>query len=170
MKKAICFIAAMLCLSLAMPQTAAAKEKKPEVSEVSVVGEGTANNGRVLIAVTCAAKKANLVTENDLRSAALRCVLFRGWVDKSNTNNFDASTTHPAIAGDPDAETAHADYFRDFLSSGAAEGYVEMVPDTRKVMKDGKVYKVTQTVTVNTRSLRKKLEKDGIIKGLNRKW
>lgn len=169
MKKVIFLLMAAFCLS-STSTIASAKEKAPEVTEVSVIGEGVGNGGRVLLSVTCAAKKAEKVTENDLRNAAINCVLFRGWTDKSRSTSFDSSTNHDPIAGNADARTKNADYFNDFLSSNEAFNYVEIVPDTRKVIKNGKLYEVSQTVTVNVKELRKKLERDGIIKGLKRNW
>lgn len=158
----------MLCM-LALT-VVSAKEKAPEVTEVSAIGEGVGDGGRVLIRVTCAAKKAQKVTDADLRKAALRCVLFRGWTDKSRSEMIDSSSKHQAIAGDPDAETQHADYFTDFFAGTNPANYVEIVPETRRVLKNGKLYEVSSLVTVNTATLRKKLEKDGIIRSLRPKW
>ena len=138
--------------------------KAPEVTDVSVTGEGVGNGGRPVVVATCAAKKADKVTDAD------RAVLFSGWVDKSNTSSFDASVSHPAVAGSPDAEAAHADYFADFFASGAASKYASVLPDTRKVVKSGKVYHVSQAVSVNVPELRRKLEKDNIIKSLRSGW
>lgn len=170
MKKAICLFAAIFAISLIAPNSLSAKEKAPEVSEVSVFGEGTGNGGRVMLAVTLAAKKTDKITDVDFKNSAIRCVLFRGWTDKSRQSSFDNSVSHNPIAGNADAQAKNQDYFNDFYSSGEAANYVDLVPDTRKVMKNGKLYNVTQTVTVNVSQLRKKLERDGIIKGLKRNW
>lgn len=144
--------------------------KDPEVTSVSIVGEGVGNGGRPIIVATCAAKKADKVTDKDLCTCAVRGVLFQGWADKSNTSTFDASVNHPAVAGNPDVETAHADYFADFFASGEAVKYADVIPDTRKVMKSGKVYHVSQAVSVNVPALRQKLERDNVIKSLRSGW
>lgn len=159
----------MLTLGCVMFMVAAAMAKEPEVMEVSIQGEGVGNGGRPILTVTCSAKKADKVTEDDIRRCAVRGVLFRGYSDKSNTSNFDASTSHPAIVG-ADKESSYADYFNDFFNSGAANSYVDLIDDTRKVMKAGKVYHVSQTVQVNVPDLRKKLEKDGIVRSLRSGW
>ncbi|MDE5786831.1 MAG: hypothetical protein K2H98_09890 [Duncaniella sp.] len=143
--------------------------KGPEVTEVSVEGEGVGNGGRPILVVTCAAKKADKVTPDDLRRCAVRGVLFKGYADKSNTSSFDASTSHPALLS-PDKEAGNADYFNDFFSSGAYNSYVDILSDTRKVTKAGKEYYVSQAVQVNVPALRKKLEKDGIIRSLKSGW
>ena len=101
---------------------------------------------------------------------AVRGVLFKGWTDKSNTSAYDASSNHPPIAGSADRETMNADYFADFFGSGEAIKYVDILPDTRKVSKNGKVYYVSQMVSVNVSELRKKLERDGITKSLKTGW
>ncbi len=163
MKKLVLFLVCMLTLS------AASWAKAPQVTEVSITGEGVGNGGRAVLKVTCAAKKAADVTDAELAVCAVRGVLFRGYADASKSSSFDSSTNHPAIVG-ADNEAAHADYFADFFNSGAASSYVNILDDTRKVTKVGKVYHVTQMVQVNTPDLRKKLEKDGIIRSLKSGW
>lgn len=156
------FAAVMVCLT--------AGAKSPQVEDVSVVGESAGNGGRPIVLVTCAAKKAGDVTDADLCRCAIRCMLFKGWTDESKSAGFDSSVNHPAIAGNPDVETQHADYFADFFASGQASNYASVIPDTRKVMKTGKMFYVSQMVTVNVPDLRKKLEKDNIIKSLRSGW
>ena len=170
MKKLCKSLMFAIALVLSIVPAVDAKEKAPEVAVVSVVGEGVGNGGRPLLTVTCSAKKADKVTELDLRREAVRAVLFRGWTDKSNTNAFDASTNHPALTAGPDQEAVNADYYRDFLTGENVVNYVDLVPDTRRVMKAGKDYHVSQTVTVNLPALRKKLEKDGMVKSLKSGW
>lgn len=158
----------MVLLGVVMCLSAGAKD--PKVNDVSVEGQGVGNGGRPVLMVTCSAKKAADVTEADICRCAIRCVLFRGWVDKSKSTSFDSSTNHPAVAGNADVESEHADYFADFFASNAPQTYVSIVPDTRKVIKDGKLYYVSQMVSVNVPDLRKKLEKDNIIKSLRSGW
>ena len=143
--------------------------KTPEVTEVSLIGEGVGNGGRPIVVVTCAAKKADKVSDDDICRCAIHGILFRGYADQSNTLSFDASTAHSALI-DTDKETAYADYFNDFFTSGNYNTYVDVIEDTRKVMKSGKVYHVSQAVQVNVPALRKKLEKDGIIRSLKTGW
>ena len=115
-------------------------------------------------------QKADKVTAAEICNSAVRAVLFKGWVDKSKSSSFDSSVNHPAIAGNPDVEIQHTDYFNDFFISGEAAKYVDIVEDTRKVTKSGKVYLVSQTVSVNVPALRSKLERDNIIKSLKSGW
>ena len=100
----------------------------------------------------------------------MRAVLFKGWVDKSKSSSFDSSVNHPAIAGNPDVEIQHTDYFNDFFISGEAAKYVDIVEDTRKVTKSGKVYLVEPDGFCECSALRSKLERDNIIKSLKSGW
>lgn len=159
----------LMIIVCAIMACGALQAKAPEVTGVSIMGEGIGNGGRPVILVTCAAKKADKVTDNDLAYFAVRGVLFKGYSDKSNTTSFDASTSHPALI-DADKEAGYADYFNDFFGTGAYSTYVDIIPDTRKVTKAGKVYHVTQAVQINVPALRKKLEKDGIIRSLKTGW
>ena len=144
--------------------------KGPDVTYVSIVGEGVGNGGKPQLTATCAAKKADKVKDDDLRICAVRGVIFNGWADISKASSFQASANHPSLAGGPDAETQHADYFADFFSSGEALKYAEVIADTRKVSKSGKIYHVSQLVTVNVPALRAKLVKDNIIGDLRQGW
>lgn len=166
MKKLLFLISCLLMCA----GVSSAKDKAPEVTDVSIVGEGIGNGGRPIIIATCSAKKAEKVTDADLIRCAVRGVLFQGWNDKSKSQGFDSSVSHPAVAGNPDAEAAHADFFSDFFASGDVTKYGQVIPDTRKVVKSGKLYQVSQAVSVNVPALRKKLERDGIIKSLNSGW
>ena len=159
----------LLIISLVVMVCGNMMAKEPEVTEISISGEGIGNGGRPILTVTCAAKKADKVTDSEICRCAVRGVLFRGYADSSNTSSFDASTSHPALV-DPDQEAGHADYFNDFFSTGAYNTYVDILPDTRHIMKAGKVYHVSQSVQVNVPALRKKLEKDGIIRSLKSGW
>lgn len=147
-----------------------AKEKAPEVQLVSVIGEGVGNGGRPMLTVTMEAKKTDKITTNDLRNAAVRAVLFNGWGDASNTAAYDASTSHPSICGSADVEAQHADYFADFFNSGDAAKYADLVDDTRKVKKVGKLFQVSQSLIINVKDLRAKMEKDKVVRSLRTGW
>ncbi len=165
MKKVLFALACLLACAVG-----GAKEKAPEVTDLGIVGEGIGNGSAAIVTATCSAKKADKVTDADIARAAVRGVLFTGWTDKAGDAYIDSATKHPAVAGSADAEVQHADYFKAFFESNAPMSYVTILPDTRKVVKSGKVYKVSQTVTVNTSALKAKLQKDGVIKGLRSGW
>ena len=162
-------IVMLVCAVMACGVAMAKGPKEPEVTEVSLVGEGVGNDGKPLMVVTCAAKKADKVTDDEIRRCAVHGIIFRGYSDKSNSKFFDASTSHPALLP-ADQEAGNADYFTDFFGSGAYNTYVDIIPDTRRVMKNGKQYYVSQTVVINVPALRKKLENDGMLKSLKSGW
>lgn len=156
----------LVCAVVAIASSA----KPPVITDVSIVGEGVGNQGRPVIKATCSSKKAADVTDADLVRCAVRGVMFQGWVDGSNTSAFDASTNHPAVCGSPDVEVQHADYFADFFGGEDALKYAQILPDTRKVLKNGKVFNVSALVSVNVPALRAKLERDKVIKSLKSGW
>ena len=59
-------------------------------------------------------------------------------------------------------------FFNDFFADGGEyRNYVQVVSNTRTVVKSGKKYKIGATVTVSKEQLRRDLEAKGILKGLN---
>lgn len=163
MKKLFTMLACMMIFI-----TASAKD--PEVTDIAMVGKGVGNANRPTLLVTCAAKKADKVTDLDLCRCAVRGILFQGWTDDVKTGGYETSAFHPALTSGPDAEVEHADFFNDFFSSGDVTKYATVLPDTRKVVKNGKVFHVSGMVTVNVPALRKKLESSNIIKTLKSGW
>lgn len=152
-----------IALAFALCVGSYAKEKEPEVTDISVVCERAGQSGMQLLAVTCEAKKADKVTNAALINCAIRITLFRGYTSANGV-------TFKPLCPDPDVKNTRADYFNDFFNSNVPENYGEVIVDTRKVVKVGKMYRVTQNVNLNVGGLRKKLEKDGIIKALGSGW
>ncbi len=163
-------VAALLSIFIAAASPfALAKEKAPNVLEEYLEGAGAGNNGSANVKITVVAKKADKVTDSELGAAAIHAMLFKGYTD-SSTCGFGTSTNHAALAGSPTAEMEHGDYFKHFFESGSHMGYVQLVENTRRVVKYGKQYKVSCQLTVNTAQLRRDLEKQGVIRGLNSGW
>lgn len=144
--------------------TLASLAKAPVVTDVSCSGEGVGRGGRVIVRATCSAKKAADVTDADLIRCAVRAIMFQGWTDGNSMGGYDVSASHNALCGNPDVETQHADYFADFFAANAQSSYAQVLEDTRKILKVGKVYNVSALVSVNSKALRQKLERDHIIK------
>lgn len=153
-------IFAFACALLALASMA----KAPVVTDVSCSGEGVGSRGRVVVRATCSAKKAADVTDADLIRCAVRAIMFQGWNDANSMGGYDVSASHGALCGNPDVETQHADYFADFFAANEQSNYAQVLPDTRKVLKSGKVYNVSALVSINSKALRQKLERDHIIK------
>lgn len=158
----ICFLIGALAVS--------AKDNSSEpAGQYQIQGAGVASGGSAVVSVSIVSKKADKVTEDMLIKAAVHGVLFRGYTD-SSSSGYGTSSQHPAIMGSPAAYTQHIDYFEPFFSDGQYTGYAQYVDDSRRVVKSGKEYKVSAKVVVSTSSLRKDLEKLGLVNGLRSGW
>lgn len=129
--------------------------------EYQLQGAGTGNQGTYLVTVSVLGKKTQ-INDDVLARCAVHGVLFKGFVEPSMRK------TIKPIAGNASKEGEHADYFEHFFEKdGAAANYVTFVNSSRKVVKSGKQYKVSVTVSVSKDQLRKDLEDAGVIRGLN---
>ena len=132
--------------------------------ELSVVQEGNAaTSGYKIFKVWSFGKKSDLTPEICMRNA-IHGLLFRGLV----AEDMGSQGSIPALV--PDGYESHKDYFDTFFSSGdfmqfiqpASKG-AQQAGDVVKMKKD---HKVGLLVQVNLSALRKRLEKDGITKGV----
>lgn len=165
MKKVILVLYAILFV-----MTLSAKDNSADTGgQYQIQGAGPANGGSSLVYVTVLAKKADKVTEDMLVKAAVHGVLFRDYTDAS-ASGFGSSSQHPAMMGSPAAYNQHLDFFEPFFRDGQYRGYAQYVDDSRRVVKSGKEYKVSAKVLVSSASLRRDLEKQGLIKGLRSGW
>lgn len=147
--------------------TAMAKDKKEDrlIPEYQIEGAGVGNDVTSLVRVTIVSK-SNAFNEHDFARCAVHGVLFRGYSDA--TTSYMA-TPQPPIMGSPMAEAQNADFFKSFFE-GAYAGYVEVISDSRKIVKVGKEFKSKVVVAVKSGLLRKDLEKMGLIKSLKSGW
>lgn len=142
-----------------------AKDTESGTPEYQIEGAGTGNSGTVLVKVTIVGKNKN-VSDAQLGMSAIHGVLFRGY---SDSNSSFTSTNATAMLGSPMAEQQHADFFKSFFG-GTYSSYVQLVSDTRRVVKAGKDWKVSAVVAVSTSQLRQDLEKAGVLKSLKSGW
>lgn len=165
MKKILLILCAVM-----VTLTVSAKDNASEpAGQYQIQGAGPANGGSSMVYVTVMAKKADKVTEDMLVKAAVHGVLFRDYTDAS-ASGFGASSHHPAMMGSPAAYAQHLDFFEPFFRDGQYRGYAQYVDDSRRVVKSGKEYKVSAKVAVSSASLRKDLEKQGLLNGLRSGW
>lgn len=132
-----------------------------ELPDYQIEGAGTGNQGTYLVRVSVLTKKSK-VLDDEIGRCAVHGVLFRGFANK------EARQQQKPLAGSPMVEQQNKSFFEDFF--GKANTYVnyyQIVSGSRQVVKVGKQYKVTGTVTVAKDQLRKDLQDAGIIKGLN---
>ncbi len=140
--------------------TAYGKDNNP-IPPYEIIGAGTGSQGTYLIDVTVISKKSN-PDDNILKRAAVHGVLFKGFSNKVHRQ------IQKPLAGSAANEAQHADFYKDFFSdSGSASDFASIVVDSRKVVKSGKEYRVTMTISVNKEELRSYLESLGILKILN---
>lgn len=166
MKKLI--IAAFLICCTAMICSAQGKDRRKsfkswENYEVSTVQVGVDNTK--LIKVWGFGKTVDKAIMSAKRNAVHAC-LFRGV-----PGNGTANPT-PAIVRDPDGYAANEEYFDEFFAAGGPYlAYINITTDgipsgqDRRKVQGG--YKVALYVQVMYENLKKKMENDGITKGLS---
>lgn len=145
------------------------KEKAKEDTEAfryEVFCEGVGVAGTSLIKIYSYASKPKLEKDVAKRNA-IHAIIFKGYIGTSG-----CSTQKP-LARDSSVEIKHKDYFDVFFKEGGEYlKYVNLTNDgsigSGDIQKIGKKqYKIGVVVSVSKDELRKKLEEDGIIKGLS---
>lgn len=136
-----------------------AKKVKITETRYDIEGVETGVQGTFLVKVYVFTSKPEATTEQ-IKYAAVHGVLFKGFSGKG-------FATQKALA-QSEIETQKADFFSAFWDNGDYLAYaniVNAVADRFKV--SNKEYKIGAIVSVSKDSLRKLLEDNGIIKGLN---
>ena len=126
--------------------------------EMAEVGEP----GTLVVKVWCYNKKPQ-ISEDVAKMNAIKGVLFKGVSDSGRMKGRKALVE--------DGYENHKDYFDDFFNEGkyanfsrvALNNYVEQ----NSLIKVGKLYKIGKIVVISYNELRKQLETDKVIKGLN---
>lgn len=141
-----------------MTVSAVAIAKDVAMPKYDIIGAGSGTEGMVLVKVYVYAKK---VTDQDFKRAAVHGIVFRGC-----TGN-NSGVAQPAMAS-PDAELSNASYCEAFFApDGECQSYASIIPDSYERAKVGKGYRFGAIVQVNKKSLRKTLEKAGIVRSLS---
>lgn len=126
--------------------------------EMAEIGEP----GTLVVKVWCYSKKPQ-VSEDIAKKYAVKGVLFKGVSDSGRMKGRKALVE--------DGYENHQDYFDVFFKEGkyakysrvALNNYVEQ----NSLIKVGKLYKIGKIVVISFNDLRKQLETDKVIKGLN---
>ena len=151
----------LLLLIIMATSVVLAKEKADDSRyeiEMAEVGEP----GTLVVKVWCYNKKPQ-ISEDIAKKNAIKGVLFKGVSDSGRMKGRKALI--------PDGYENHQDYFDDFFNEGkyarysrvALNNYVE----ENSLIKVGKLYKIGKIVVISYNDLRKQLENDKIIKGLD---
>ena len=126
--------------------------------EMAEVGEP----GTLVVKVWCYNKKPQ-ISDDIAKMNAIKGVLFKGVSDSGRMKGRKALVE--------DGYENHKDYFDDFFGDAkyakysrvALNSYVEQ----NSLIKVGKLYKIGKIVVISYNDLRKQLETDKVIKGLN---
>ncbi len=165
-----------LCLvAIALSTTAHAQKsekKKAELEynsaynyEVATIAVGV--DGTKLVKVWGYGKKAEDATRNAKKNA-VACAIFKGFPPGGGGR---AAAT-PAICSDPNAASAHKEYFEKFFAVGGEYlNYVNLSTDAPPTgadrIKMKKQYKVGVSVSIAFDALRKEMERQGIARALD---
>ena len=131
---------------------------------IELVFAETGAPGTTVVTVWSYSPKATIDDDLVLENAVKGCI-FNG-IKENKEKRIIAKT---ALL--PDGETANADYFDSFFKTGeyrdfcrmGMNGYVEQ----GNLIKLKRGYRIGKLVVINYDDLRRKLEKDGIIRGLD---
>lgn len=132
--------------------------KGEKIPQYDITGAGSGTEGTILVKVYVYEKNAS---DADLKRAAVHGVVFRGC-----TGN-ESGTRQPAMA-QPSAEVDHAAFCEAFFArEGACQGFASIIAGSYDRVKTKKGYKCGAIVQVNKSSLRKELEKAGVVRSLS---
>lgn len=163
-------MALVLALMFLAPSAVMAKKNEEGyVPQYQMEGAGKTSQNGTQVNITIISKSKDKVTDADIEKAAVHGVLFRDYDDATNTG-FGSVASHRAIMKSPTAEAEYADFFEPFFVNGDYKQYVQLVSDSRRVVKSGKEWKVSAIVRVNTTALKKMLRKQGMVKTLGDGW
>lgn len=152
MKKILC----LMTLLLAVCTMAVAKDDK--MPQYDITGAGSGTEGTVLVKVYVYAKS---VSDADLKRAAVHGLVFRG------CNGNQSGANQPAMAA-PTAETDNAAFCKAFFAEdGQCQSYATIIDGSYDHVKTQKGYKHGAILQINKTSLRKELEKAGVVRSLS---
>ena len=157
MKKFLLLVVLSIMPTLVLSAKDKADDDRYEI-EMAEVGEP----GTLVVKVWCYNKKPQ-ISEDIAKKNAIKGVLFKGVSDSGRMKGRKALVE--------DGYESHQEYFDNFFNEGiyarysrvALNNYVE----ESSLIKVGKLYKIGKIVVISYNDLRKQLENDKIIKGLD---
>lgn len=118
--------------------------------------------GTLVVKVWCYNKKPQ-ISEDVAKMNAIKGVLFKGVSDSGRMKGRKALVE--------DGYENHKDYFDDFFNEGKYANYSRVAlnnyVEQNSLIKVGKLYKIGKIVVISYNDLRKQLETDKVIKGLD---
>ncbi|MDO4171522.1 MAG: hypothetical protein Q4E63_07905 [Prevotellaceae bacterium] len=149
------FLSIIIMLVAFMAGAAAKGDKMPQYD---ITGAGSGTEGTVLVKVYVYAKSAK---DEELKRAAVHGVVFRGCTGNAS------GARQPAMAS-PAAEADNAAFCEAFFAAdGQCQNYASVVAGSYDRVKTKKGYKVGAILQVDKTSLRKELEKAGVVRSLS---
>ena len=146
----------LMVMLLAISFEAGAKGDK--MPQYDITGAGSGTEGTILVKVYVYGKK---VSDQDLKRVAVHGVVFRG------CSGNESGAHQPAMAS-PTAEADNAEFCQEFFASdGQCQGFATIISGSYDRVKTQKGYKIGAILSVNKSSLRRELEKAGIVKRLD---
>jgi hypothetical protein len=150
-------ILSLLTLFLVLTLGSFAKDKNA-MPQYDISGAGSGTEGTVLVKVYVTAKS---VTDADLKRAAVHGVVFRGFSGTSS------GAKQPAMAP-ISAESENSEFCdRFFAPDGQCMNFVSIVPGSYERTRADKLLKVGAILQVDKSSLRKELERAGVVRSLS---
>lgn len=144
----------IVCLLMAL----GAMAKGDKMPQYDITGAGSGTEGTLLVKVYVYAKS---VKDEDLKRAAVHGVVFRGCSGNAS------GARQPAMAS-PTVESENAVFCEEFFAvDGSCQNYATVVAGSYDRVKTPKGYKTGAILQVDKTSLRKELEKAGIVRSLS---
>ncbi len=152
MKKVI----SLFIMFLAVCAGTMAKETK--IPQYDIIGAGSGTEGTILVKVYVYEKN---VSDADFKRAAVHGIVFRGC--EGNTSGARQPAMAPAST--ENENKAFCDAF--FATDGECQNYASIIAGSYERVKTKKGYKCGAILQVDKVSLRKSLEKAGIVRSLS---
>lgn len=132
--------------------------KSDKMPQYDITGAGSGTEGTVLVKVYVYSKS---VSDDDLKRAAVHGVVFRGCSGNAS------GARQPAMAS-PTAESDNAAFCAEFFApNGQCVNFATVISGSYDRVKTQKGYKSGAILQVDKTSLRKELEKAGVIRSLS---
>ena len=148
----------LICLCLLFATIVAAMAKGEKMPQYDITGAGSGTEGTILVKVYVYGTK---VGDEQLKRAAVHGVVFRG------CSGNESGARQPAMAP-ATAETDNAAFCSEFFASdGPCQNFASVIAGSYDRVKTKKGYKSGAILQVDKTSLRKELEKAGIVRTLS---
>lgn len=152
MRKKSCLLILLMFLTLGVIA------KGYKMPQYDIMGAGSGTEGTVLVKVYVYAKS---VKDAELKQAAVHGIVFQGC-------SGNASGAHQPAMASPTVEADNAEFCQEFFAiDGPCQRYASIVSGSYDRVKTSKGYKCGAILQIDKASLRKELEKAGIVRSLS---